>query len=75
MDIFERVRVRLEMGKDFAPEMVKELCQAYDARIAELEGNLTPHAVDGASTVCFCGTTDLRYHYTEPHRITGTPRR
>lgn len=74
MDVFERVKIRLQSGKDFPPEMVEELVKAYESRLAQISSKLTPHAVDGAYTLCFCGTTDLRYHYTEPHRITGTPR-
>ena len=46
MDIFDRVRERLAHHKDFAPEMVYELCEAYDKRLANLERVLTTRAVD-----------------------------
>ena len=35
-DIFERTRQRLLMGKDFSPEMVTELCDDYNAKLAAL---------------------------------------
>ena len=46
MDIFERVKIRLESGKDFPPEMVEELVNAYESRLAEISGKLTQRAVD-----------------------------
>ena len=35
-DIFERTRKRVEAGKDFDPDMVYELCVAYDSKISYL---------------------------------------
>jgi len=48
MNIFDRVKTRLQCGKDFPPEMVKELVEAYESRLAEISGKLTPLALDTA---------------------------
>ena len=37
IDIFDRVRKRLATGKDFDPQMVIDLCHAYDEQIARLK--------------------------------------
>jgi len=35
---------------------------------------LTQRAVDGATGCAICGSTDPSVHFTEAHRLTGTPR-
>ena len=46
LDIFERTRRRVAAGKDFPPEMVVELCRAYDELIARTEAAQLPPESD-----------------------------
>ena len=70
LDIFERTRRRLAIGKDFPPEMVLELCRAYDAQIAQLKA--VEHGVHPTgSNVCkICGFPggyhDFSKHHPQP---------
>jgi len=45
-DIFERTRKRVEAGKDFDPDMVYELCVAYDSKISYLADALKEIAAE-----------------------------
>jgi recombinational DNA repair protein RecR len=54
IDIFERVRKRLAIGKDFDPQMVIDLCRAYDEEISKLKA--AQPSVQADCAYCHCST-------------------